>query len=159
PGRGPRLARAAARRAGPRCRRRAGAPRGRPGRHRVLAAHRRPRRPLPLSRRRRRGPCRAPAGRGPPDVLLAARAGLRRGDRARPSAPRQRRCGADLRAARLHRGRGPRDLRRSLASSPVLVEPWLERARPDVLAVETADGALTYAELIARARTGAAHLR
>jgi o-succinylbenzoate---CoA ligase len=43
----------------------------------------------------------------------------------------------------------------------VLVEPWLARAaaaRPDVLAVETADGALTYAELLARARAGAAHL-
>jgi O-succinylbenzoic acid--CoA ligase len=36
------------------------------------------------------------------------------------------------------------------------MEPWLERAaamRPDVAAVETADGALTYAELLARART------
>jgi O-succinylbenzoic acid--CoA ligase len=35
------------------------------------------------------------------------------------------------------------------------MEPWLERAaamRPDVVAVETADGALTYAELLARAR-------
>jgi O-succinylbenzoic acid--CoA ligase len=38
------------------------------------------------------------------------------------------------------------------------VQPWLERAaaaRPDVLAVETADGGLTYAELLARARAGA----
>ena len=38
------------------------------------------------------------------------------------------------------------------------MQPWLERAaaaRPDVLAVETADGALTYAELLARARAGA----
>jgi O-succinylbenzoic acid--CoA ligase len=38
------------------------------------------------------------------------------------------------------------------------VQPWLERAaaaRPDVLAVETADGALTYAELLARAGAGA----
>src|SRR4051812_656861 len=34
----------------------------------------------------------------------------------------------------------------------------LERARPKVLAVETADGALTYAELLARARAGAAAL-
>jgi O-succinylbenzoic acid--CoA ligase len=35
------------------------------------------------------------------------------------------------------------------------VEPWLERAaalRPDEIAVEAADGALTYAELLARAR-------
>jgi O-succinylbenzoic acid--CoA ligase len=38
------------------------------------------------------------------------------------------------------------------------VQAWLERAaatRPDVLAVETAGGALTYAELLARARAGA----
>ncbi len=38
------------------------------------------------------------------------------------------------------------------------MQPWLERAaaaRPDVLAVETADGGLTYAELLARARAGA----
>jgi O-succinylbenzoic acid--CoA ligase len=35
----------------------------------------------------------------------------------------------------------------------------LERARPEVLAVETADGGLTYAELLARARAGAAQLR
>jgi o-succinylbenzoate---CoA ligase len=34
----------------------------------------------------------------------------------------------------------------------------LERARPEVLAVETADGALTYAELLARARAAAAAL-
>jgi O-succinylbenzoic acid--CoA ligase len=40
----------------------------------------------------------------------------------------------------------------------VLVESWLERARPDVVAVETADGGLTYAELLARAGAGAAHL-
>jgi O-succinylbenzoic acid--CoA ligase len=38
------------------------------------------------------------------------------------------------------------------------VQSWLEHAaaaRPEVLAVETADGALTYAELLARARAGA----
>jgi o-succinylbenzoate---CoA ligase len=40
----------------------------------------------------------------------------------------------------------------------VLVESWLERARPDVMAVETADGGLTYGELLGRARAGAAHL-
>ncbi len=34
----------------------------------------------------------------------------------------------------------------------------MQRAHPDVLAVETPDGALTYAELLARARSGAAHL-
>src|SRR3954463_12478044 len=41
------------------------------------------------------------------------------------------------------------------------VEPWLERAaalRPDVIAVEADDGALSYAELLARARAGAAGL-
>ena len=35
---------------------------------------------------------------------------------------------------------------------------WLEQARPDTVAVETADGALTYAELLSRARSGAAGL-
>jgi O-succinylbenzoic acid--CoA ligase len=35
---------------------------------------------------------------------------------------------------------------------------WLEQAPPDVVAVETADGALTYAELLARARAAAAGL-
>ena len=35
---------------------------------------------------------------------------------------------------------------------------WLEQARPDTVAVETAGGALTYAELVARARSGAAGL-
>jgi O-succinylbenzoic acid--CoA ligase len=42
------------------------------------------------------------------------------------------------------------------------MEPWLERAaamRPDVVAVETADGALTYAELLARARSVAPGVR
>src|SRR3954447_21847645 len=41
----------------------------------------------------------------------------------------------------------------------MLIEPWLERAaalRPDVIAVEADDGALTYAELLRRARAGAA---
>jgi o-succinylbenzoate---CoA ligase len=41
------------------------------------------------------------------------------------------------------------------------VESWLERAaaaRPDVPAVETADGSLSYGELLARARAGAAGL-
>jgi O-succinylbenzoic acid--CoA ligase len=36
---------------------------------------------------------------------------------------------------------------------------WLEQARPDAVAVETADGALTYAELLAHARAQAAALR
>src|SRR5690242_21861313 len=36
---------------------------------------------------------------------------------------------------------------------------WLEHACPDVVAVETADGALTYAELLSRAREQAATLR
>jgi O-succinylbenzoic acid--CoA ligase len=43
----------------------------------------------------------------------------------------------------------------------MLVEPWLPRAaalHPDRHAVETPDGALTYAELLARARAGAAEL-
>src|SRR3954470_626369 len=43
----------------------------------------------------------------------------------------------------------------------MLIEPWLERAaalRPDVIAVEADDGALSYAELLARARAGAAEL-
>jgi o-succinylbenzoate---CoA ligase len=35
---------------------------------------------------------------------------------------------------------------------------WLERARPDAVAVETADGALTYGDLLARARAAAAGL-
>ena len=41
------------------------------------------------------------------------------------------------------------------------MEPWLERAaalRPDTIAVEAPDGALTYAELLARARAGAAEI-
>ncbi len=41
------------------------------------------------------------------------------------------------------------------------MEPWLERAaavRGDVIAVEAPDGALTYAELLARARAGAAEI-
>jgi O-succinylbenzoic acid--CoA ligase len=41
------------------------------------------------------------------------------------------------------------------------MEPWLERAaalRPEVIAVEAPDGALTYAELLARARAGAAEI-
>jgi o-succinylbenzoate---CoA ligase len=41
----------------------------------------------------------------------------------------------------------------------MVVEPWLERARPDRVAVETPDGRLTYAELLAAARDEARHLR
>src|SRR4051812_29250155 len=43
----------------------------------------------------------------------------------------------------------------------VLIEPWLERAaalRPDAIAVEAGDGALTYAELSRRARAGAGEI-
>src|SRR3954468_23402518 len=43
----------------------------------------------------------------------------------------------------------------------VLSEPWLERAaalRPDAIAVESGDGALTYAELSRRARAGAGEI-
>ena len=41
------------------------------------------------------------------------------------------------------------------------MEPWLERAaalRPGAVAIEADDGSLTYAELLARARAGAAEL-
>jgi O-succinylbenzoic acid--CoA ligase len=41
----------------------------------------------------------------------------------------------------------------------MVVEPWLERARPDRVAVETPDGRLTYAELLAAAREDARNLR
>jgi len=41
----------------------------------------------------------------------------------------------------------------------MVIEPWLERARPDRIAIEAPDGRLTYAELLAAARAEASGLR